>query len=757
MTDTVKNKNGNREFLISTLLDPVLLYTVLVMMSIMYHYRDSLTAVYGIAAYVVGWLVFRIYDFVNKHHIIGFVICIVLYILFGRAAGYAMDMGEENYPITWGLWFLTPQDSLRYNKWYTLAIFILFLIFMLSVIYYFTRVRYRILMNFLIFIIPFAIYGKEYEKMPIGFIIGLAVGYVLMMVVFRQLQESDKVKVVDKPEIWRTIGVFTVLFALCSALVPKPEIEADRTVLEMLINADAFTDRLVRMLDVFRDTASGDQFRNQLNDQPIFYAEADKPMRLKTATFSYYDFSKDSWGVSDLDSYYSEWDSAPVEMYPNGGVAEAVFYAAGIDSSFSETYGLGEYAEKMPALPDKRVAKLYSAGRNINIVPVPQGASALTDSTYRGGGFQLTRSAALYLEERDSIAFTNYVFELNPYPDEIGGDYADILNKFGHMDDYGSMLGDALDVLENDDSDDETVQRYRKVINNNVLYYDTYTEDLLDYGGNDRIYQLAAEITEGLDSEYEKAKAIEWYFVTNDFVYDLEYQKATGENVDDFLFRTKTGVCWEYASAMTLLARAAGIPARFCEGYLMQNEYSSPANGGSDRKFEGYSVSARDAHAFPELYIKGHGWVAFEPTMTNVSQNGQNDKQTTTSLLSRAGLILLAAAAVLLLFILIRPVLTHKLFLLVNGRRSPDMAVSGVMRRLCRLYGISRTNTATEAAQLVREVSGADVSRTAELFSSSVYGGVAMRDEDKNKAMEEYNTAYEALRESRKQKCKKVK
>lgn len=757
MTDTVKTKNGNREFLIRTLADPVLLYTVLVMMAIMYHYRDSLTAVYGIAAYVVGWLVFRVFDFVNKHHIIGFVICVVLYILFGRAAGYAMEMGEDNYPISWGLWFLTPQDSLKYNKWYTLAIFILFLIFMLSVIYYFTRVRYRILMNFLIFIIPFSIYGKEYEKMPIGFIIGLAIGYVLMMVMFRQLQESDKVKVVDKLEVWRTVGVFTVLFALCSALVPKPEIEADRTVLEMLINADAFTDRLVRMLDVFRDTSSGDQFRNQLNDQPIFYAEADQPMRLKTATFSSYDFSKDSWSVSDLDSYYREIDEPPFDIFTNGRVAEAVLYAAGIDSSFAETYGLSEYVKKMPVLPENKTVTLFAAERSVNIIPVPQGASALTASSYKGEGFQLTRSSVLYLQDRDRIAFTNYVFELAPSPDELGGDYADILNKFGHMDGYSQMLGDALDILENDVSDDEAAELYRDIVNNNVLYYDTYTEDLLDYGNNDRIYQLAAEITAGLDSEYEKAKAIEWYFLTHDFVYDLDYQKAAGENVDDFLFRTKTGVCWEYASAMTLLARAAGIPARFCEGYLMQTSYSDTVNGGSDRKFDGYVISAKDAHAFPELYIKGHGWTAFEPTMTNISQTDKQEKNTTTSLLSRAGLILLAAAVILLLFIVVEPILSHKLFVFMNNRRSPDMAVSGVMRRLCKLYGIPRTNTATEAAELVNAASGADVSRTAELFGSCVYGGIPMKDEDKTKAMEEYNAAYEALRESRKQKRKKVK
>ena len=164
MTDTINNEKRIRKYFLKTLADPVLLYTVLGMMSIMYHYRSSLAFAYGAAAYVIGWLVFRIFDYVNKHHFIGFLICIILYIFFGYAASYAMKRGEEGYSISWGLWFFTPQDALKYNKWYTIAVFILFLIFMLSVIYYFTRVRYRIFMNFLVFIIPFTIYGKEYEK-----------------------------------------------------------------------------------------------------------------------------------------------------------------------------------------------------------------------------------------------------------------------------------------------------------------------------------------------------------------------------------------------------------------------------------------------------------------------------------------------------------------------------------------------------------------------------------------------------------------
>ena len=166
MKEREKKHLSAKAFLLRTLADPVLIYAAVTMTAIMYHYRSSLAIPYGIGAYVVGWLVFRIFDFINKHKLLGFAAYIALFIMFIFGVRASIEVGQSGYPISWGVWFLSPQDTVEYNSGYTFAIYLLFLIFMLSVIYYFTRVRYRIFMNFLIFIIPFAIYGKEFEKMP---------------------------------------------------------------------------------------------------------------------------------------------------------------------------------------------------------------------------------------------------------------------------------------------------------------------------------------------------------------------------------------------------------------------------------------------------------------------------------------------------------------------------------------------------------------------------------------------------------------
>lgn len=750
MTDTANNERGLKAFLIRTLADPVLLYTVLLIMSIMYHYRSSLALAYGVLAYISGWVVFRIFDFAYKHHILGFFACTMLYIGGAVSAFQCMETGLIDYPISWSLWFFTPQDSVRYNKWYTLAIFILFLFFMLSVVYYFTRVRYRIFMNFLIFIIPFTIYGKEYEKMPIGYIIALAVGYVLMMVTFRQLHSSEKEVFVNKGEAWKSVAVFTMLFALFSTLFPKPVVQEDRTILESLINADKLTDRLNQMLDVFRDTSTGEQFRAKQSNIAHYYVKASEPMRLKTATFSTYDFTADNWKTSDIDSYYRNFGENTFDIDFNGEVADAVFFAAEKDSDFARKYGLESYAGKTLTYPAKEKAAIttrYGVVNGADSVPVPQGATALTATNF-DGELVLSRAGTVFTTDKKFYIEDSFEFDyMPPYVLNTENNRA-LVQVLADIDDYSTMLSDAYNVLDDSWRPDEETKHFRSVLDLNSAFYNDYTALLLDYGNDSRIYDLAQQITADCDTEFEKAKEIEWYFVTNGYNYDLKYQKAQGENVHDFLFTTKTGVCVEYATAMVMLARAAGIPARYCEGYLMQQKVA----GEKDT----YSVSANDGHAFPELYIKGYGWVTFEPTMSNLSnlQQKTEEKTSTTELLSKAGLVMLVIAAIALLLLVVMPYLTHKLFMFINRRRQPDKAVAAVMHRLCRLYGIPATNTAGEAAEIIAAASGADISATRELFGKSAYGGLPMTEADRDKAMADYLAAYEALKESKKKKRK---
>ncbi|WP_067604349.1 transglutaminase family protein [Nocardiopsis listeri] len=123
---------------------------------------------------------------------------------------------------------------------------------------------------------------------------------------------------------------------------------------------------------------------------------------------------------------------------------------------------------------------------------------------------------------------------------------------------------------------------------------------------DERVQELTGTLVEGADSDYESALALQEFFIGGDFTYDLS-PPPVPEGTDPlthFLFEDRIGYCEQYAGAMAVMARQAGIPARVAVGY------TAGKPSGEDR----WTVTASDAHAWPELYFEGSGWVRFEPT-----------------------------------------------------------------------------------------------------------------------------------------------
>ena len=115
------------------------------------------------------------------------------------------------------------------------------------------------------------------------------------------------------------------------------------------------------------------------------------------------------------------------------------------------------------------------------------------------------------------------------------------------------------------------------------------------------------DLLESADSDYEKLRRIEGMF--GSFVYktnpgDLPDSIKNGSQyLDYFIFQKQEGYCSHFATSFVLLARAYGIPARYVQGYAL------PFG-----KNKSVTVSSTRGHAWPEAYIDGIGWIAFEPT-----------------------------------------------------------------------------------------------------------------------------------------------
>ena len=121
----------------------------------------------------------------------------------------------------------------------------------------------------------------------------------------------------------------------------------------------------------------------------------------------------------------------------------------------------------------------------------------------------------------------------------------------------------------------------------------------------ERVRALARDLTANSATPYDRALAIEIYLRTYPYSLAVPAPPPDRDAADYFLFDLKKGYCNYYATAMTVLARAADLPARLVTGY---------ASGTYDPYTAQYMIRQNDAHAWTEIYFSGIGWIEFEPT-----------------------------------------------------------------------------------------------------------------------------------------------
>ncbi|MBN2076403.1 MAG: transglutaminase domain-containing protein [Dehalococcoidales bacterium] len=146
-----------------------------------------------------------------------------------------------------------------------------------------------------------------------------------------------------------------------------------------------------------------------------------------------------------------------------------------------------------------------------------------------------------------------------------------------------------------------------------------YPEEILAYylqlpdSLPEQVRMFSANITANATTPYEKALAISDNL--SQFSYSLKADNPPEgtDAVEFFCFSEKSGACGDFATAMVVLLRAAGVPSRFCTGYRY---------GEVDPDTGKYIILVSNRHAWTEVYFPGYGWVEFEATPGTSSPRG---------------------------------------------------------------------------------------------------------------------------------------
>jgi transglutaminase-like putative cysteine protease len=275
-----------------------------------------------------------------------------------------------------------------------------------------------------------------------------------------------------------------------------------------------------------------------------------------------------------------------------------------------------------------------------------------------------------------------------------------------------------------------------------------------------RVLGLGRDLTATGATPYDRALAIESYLRSIPYSLEVPVPPTNRDLSDYFLFDLRRGYCDYYATAMVVLARAAGLPARLVTGY---------APGQFDPSSAAFTVTAADAHSWVEIYFPGYGWVEFEPTggRSPIVRSAGDGPQTSgpaietpeTAPVARVGALwqpliaLLTALAMLLLG-------GYAAWLLLDGwslkRLEPSGTVAALYRRLYRQgrtldKEISPAHTPYEfARQLVGQITHLvqagkfqhrlapaveEVERLADLYARSIYSPRPAGSEDQQTAI----------------------
>ena len=552
-------------------------------------------------------------------------------------------------------------------------------------------------------LIPMILSARTAGGLPAGFTVFLAVGFGLAVLGMAQPEFPNDIVYIDDKKSRRerliSIGIFGVLAALILTVVPRSTETPMGDYLDTVFDKKS-TFYGQNALSNFTSSSGVNHGANNPSDNVLFYASTSYPVNVSRWSFDKYNGETGWTSLSDYSTGWSSWRIFKRNLNTNALAAD--LRQGAINGS------LEGYAPLLTNLTSFNES-FYSSGAQMTIKIADNTATKVvihpnmtTDVNIEGYDDDIYRTFKDEMFTKGNMR-ANASYWLSYYIPRVN----ESLVRLFEQADMEEILTAAANegVITNSVKTSFLSERTRAL---------EYHEKTLAEPINPEIVKLAEEITAGLTSNYDKALAIERWFGEAGFVYDLNFvpERTTAEY---FLFESRRGICSDYATATTLLLRAAGIPTRYTEGFVLDSENLD--------EYGRYAVKPANAHAYSMCYIEGAGWLEIDGT--KYAALADDNEQRIAALI-----ILISLAVPAILAIIFRRQLSEAFFaisLLFRNKNGKIRAIYLRTRRLvCSINGSEPESTAagevcaTAGRSLGLDKEAREITESADLL---LYGG----------------------------------
>lgn len=695
------------------------LFTSALMAAITNLYLDTFFNIYTLAAMLITAAVYAMCDFMTKHKILA----VPVYLLASFASGAAMVMllMTAPSPIMIFEWFMTGGETVDTIPQFMLIVIIGFGFFISSVTYYFSHVIYRAAIFTLLSLIPCAIYVKAAQGIPLAIVSVIAALNVFIFIADTQRKHAENYIIKGGSRITAYVD-FAVAAALIAILIPKPSVAPYYEKFEEFSNRFAFWGKANGISGEYMKHSGNADAYQEMENKLIYNITTDTPQYLKIQVFDKYDDENNWWTVSSrLGNGVKDWEiNASHQNFRN---LYKIYEQSG--SSILE-----KLKNESLSVDDRIInAHVQAVDYPSQFVIAPQrtAIALLTDrpneTILRSDGYELFPSVSSI---RSNGSFDLYYFDENFARDSawLTSGLCDISHE-----EFSSIITEALVyfVYETDgDYEKDPLYKATRAFGEEAAQAENFAAE--EYAPvSDEIQQLADEITAGLVYDHEKAAAIEQYF-SSGFIYDLAFSPDKEYDTPEyFLLNSKRGTCSDFATAYCLLARGAGLTVRYVEGFTCD---PSEVTAGL------YEIYTEDAHAYPEVYIPGAGWIIYEPTPASNSASAagsdteENKEPDYLAIFIICLGVFISIAATVLLIILM-PSIERKVFSLRVKRTAPQKGIIMIYGRLAltveKLCGKeTAVMTSAQLGEYIHEYTDLSADGIIIPFEKACYGGLTV-------------------------------